>query len=443
MRINLVRTLLAAALSAAIIYAQSPGPSIAGNRTPVRYIVKDLGPFPGGTFSYAAGIADNGLVAGRANGKAGASDSSWHAVLWLNGRAQPMDIATPGLGGRNSEAFGVNESGQVSGTAETSQLDPNGEDFCGFGAQGLPYTGHTCRAFLWQYGVMTALPTLGGANAAGGQINNRGEVVGFGETLTKDPDPACPVHQFKPVMWANGKAQELKIPTNSDLEGAAYGINDSGQVVGGSGTCMPFSVTGQTYLNPVHALLWENGGVTDLGNLTGQTGSQAGAINNRGQVIGSSGLYGFLWTRATGMRPLMPLAGDFLSAPLAIDESGGVVTGLSIDGSFSVLSAVVWENGASVPVNLNDRLIDNAGLYLQLAEGINSGGEIVGFAQPLNSPLETRGFVAIPVTPTADDNFSSAEQSAMTPAALSEYARKLLQERPRFSGFGTRPIRPR
>jgi len=437
MRINPVRTVFAIALLAATAYAQGPGPSVAGDRKIVRYIVKDLGPFPGGTFSDAATIAENGLVAGRANGKAGASDSSWHATLWLNGYKQPLDIATPGLGGTNSEAFSVNARGQASGSAETNHPDPNGEDFCGFGAQGLPYNGYICLAFFWQGGLMAALPTLGGANDAATQINNLGEVAGFAQTLAKDPDPACPVHQFKPVMWVNGRVQQLPIPSNGDTEGAAYGINDRSQVVGGSGVCMPFSVTAQSYLNPVHALLWEKGGVTDLGNLPGQTGSIAGAINNRGQIIGGSGLYGFLWSRATGMQPLLPLAGDFLSAPVAINASGDVV-GLSLDGSFSVLSAAVWEDGASIPVNLNDRLMDNAGLYLQLGEGINSSGEIVGFGQQINSPFETHAFVAIPVTRDAEEDSSHAHTSAVRPAASSEYARKLVLERLRVSLAGPR-----
>jgi hypothetical protein len=96
-----------------------------------------------------------------------------------------------------------------------------------------------------------------------------------------------------------------------------------------------------------------------------------------------------------------------------------------------------------VAVNLNDLLIDNGGLYLQLAEGINSHGEIVGFAQPIHSPLETHSFVAIPVTHTADDDASGSEQSLMRPAAVSAAARRLLEERLRTGGFGGRPIRPR
>ena len=56
-----------------------------------------------------------------------------HAVLWYKG--QKIDIGTLGLGGPNSVAFGVNESGQAVGEAQT--LVPNGEDFCGFNAFGL------------------------------------------------------------------------------------------------------------------------------------------------------------------------------------------------------------------------------------------------------------------------------------------------------------------
>ena len=441
MNTNLLFNFAMAFITGAAAYAQGSSGSKAASNTTVRYVVRDLGPFSGGTFSYAASIANSALIAGRANGKAGMTDA-WHAVLWVKGITQPIDIATPGLGGLNSEAFGVNDRGQASGEAETNKPDPNGEDFCGFAALGLPYNGHTCLAFLWQDGIMNALPTLGGANGAGSQINNRGYVAGYAETIDRDPDPTCPVHQFKPVMWANGKAQQLPIPANGDLEGAAFGINDSGQVVGGSGSCIPFSPISQTYLNPGHALLWENDGVTDLGTLPGQDGNQAVSINNRGQVVGSSGIYGFLWNRATGMQPLFPLSGDFLSSAIGINESGDAV-GISIDANFSTLTAVIWDNGSSTAVNLNDRLIDDAGLYLQLAEGINSRGEIVGFAQPIKSPTETHGYIAIPVTEAQNGSSSAVAQSTVRPPAVSERARRLLQERRHFTGVRARLSGPR
>jgi uncharacterized membrane protein len=90
-----------------------------------------------------------------------------HAVLWYF--RLKIDIGTPGLGAPNSAGFGINESGQAVGTAETST--PNNEDFCGFNAYGFSsFT--ACVPFVWQFGRMTGLPTLGGANGQANAINN-------------------------------------------------------------------------------------------------------------------------------------------------------------------------------------------------------------------------------------------------------------------------------
>src|SRR5436190_1491284 len=160
---------------------------------------------------------------------------------------------------------------------------------------------HVCRPFVWDNGVIKQLPMLVDKNGVKGnngqvnQINNRGDVVGLAENTTPDPDCQAPQKfQFKPVIWKNGQIQELAIPSQ-DRNGFAVGINDNGQVVGFSGNCMGFDPLAQLYLSPVHALLWEKDGSPHDLNLP--VGSTAGAINNRGQVVGSSGLYGFLWTQ--------------------------------------------------------------------------------------------------------------------------------------------------
>src|SRR5690348_8729868 len=57
----------------------------------------------------------------------------------------------------------------------------------------------------------------------------------------------------------------------------AYGLNDSGQVVGCSDTAL---------LNS-HAFLWQSGAMTDLGTLGGSN-SVAYGINNSGYVVGAS-----------------------------------------------------------------------------------------------------------------------------------------------------------
>src|ERR1035438_9558547 len=158
-------------------------------------------------------------------------------------------------------AIGVNAWGQAVGEAQTSALDPLGEDFCGFKALGLPSTGTTCLPFLGQYGVVTPLPTLGGNNGVANQIDNRGDVAGMAENAT--PDPACPapqVLQFKPVVWANGKIHEL-VTLDDDPEGVAFAINDYGQVAGASGQCSALNPNLLVNLQPLHALLWQKGTV--------------------------------------------------------------------------------------------------------------------------------------------------------------------------------------
>jgi probable HAF family extracellular repeat protein len=216
-------------------------------------------------------------------------------------------------------------------------------------------------------------------------------------------DPNCPapqVLQFKPVTWLNGKIQEL--PTFAgDPDGIAFGINDSGQIVGSSGSCVAYDPHANVNLFPNHALLWQNGTMTDLGNLGGVTGSIAVAINNAGQVVGDSDLPGdmffhaFVWTQAKGMQDLGVLPGDAYSTAVGINDSGQIV-GLSLDANFNP-HPVLWQNG--VPIDLNTLIPGKSGLVLQLAESINSRGQIIGFGQ--TSTGDTHAFLATPVQRTA------------------------------------------
>lgn len=356
-----------------------------------RYNVFDLGVVgnpPAGPYI----IRNNGLISGAA---ATPDGSSMHAVLWYKG--WKIDIGTPGLGGQNSAAFGVNEFGQTVGQAETSR--PNAEDFCGFNAYGFA-SSTACRPFLWQDGVMTKLPTLGGHNGFANSINNRGVVAGIAETDATDPTSGCPVHQFEPVVWERGRIHSLP-PYSGDSDGVAAQVNDKGQVVGASGTCGSFNPNTGLYLVENHALLWENGVATDLGNLGGEgglAGNHACALNNQGQVVGHSDLpndasfHGFLWTRETGMKDLGTLSGDFASLALGIND-GGVVVGASIGPAFSTFRAVLWEKGTVTDLNT---LVDAnpKNLYLVQGESINSRGEIIGLA--VDGAALPHGFLAIP-----------------------------------------------
>ena len=399
---------------------------------PTRYIVTDLGTLEGGTFSQPFFINKYGLVSGSAS----LPDGTQHAVLWLEGLMG--DIGAPGLGGPNSIAFGDNVRFQAAGEAETPTPDPHGEDFCGFG------THLTCLPFLWKEGVMNPLPTLGGNNGVAYAINNRGEVAGTAENKTLDPQcPAPQVLHFKPVVWEKGVIH--KLPTfGGDPDGVAQEINDNGEVVGGSGTCATFNANFLYNLVPVHALLWEKGKATDLGNLGGQTGQAGGNIaydvNNQGQVVGNSDLPGdttfhaFLWTKRTGMQDLGTLSGDVASLSISINDAGSVV-GASLDANFN-LRAFLWEKGAMT--ELNTLIAGDSPLYLLSGCSINSRGEITGLG--LTSAGEIHTYLASPTHGGATSE--STSQGVISPRVLSDDARKLLQQQLRFGRFGTRLAEP-
>jgi probable HAF family extracellular repeat protein len=263
---------------------------------------------------------------------------------------------------------------------------------------------------------MTALPTLGGPNATVGGINNRGEIAGIAENSTKDKNCAPGVSvsgtgpqvlDYEAVIWGPNPGQIRQLnPLPGDTVGMALWINDNGQAVGASGTCA------NSALPPIafgsHAVLWEkDGSVTDLGNLGGAVANIGLAINNHGQVVGASSLNdqatpfesndAFLWTRETGMRDLGTL--DYASLALGINDKGAVV-GASLDASFNP-RALLWENSAMT--DLNTLIAANpSGLYLLIAESINSSGEIVGLA--VTRTGETHGFLATSAQRREEEN---------------------------------------
>jgi probable HAF family extracellular repeat protein len=392
------------------------------------YTVTDLGTLSGGNFSQPFFINRYGLVSGSSN----LADGNQHATLWLE--KLKVDIGAPGLGGPNSIAFGDNDKFQSAGEAETSTPDPNGEDFCGFS------THLTCLPFLWQNGEIIQLSTLGGNNGVAMAISNRGEVAGFAENSTPDPDcPAPQVLHFMPVVWEKGAVH--KLPTlGGDPDGVAQQINDNGQIVGGSGTCATFNTNLLFNLVPVHALLWEKGKATDLGNLGGKTGEAGGNIaldiNNQGQVVGNSDLQGdktfhaFLWTRKTGMLDLRTLSGDVASISISINDAGSVV-GASLDAKFNP-RAFLWEKG--VMTDLNTLIAGHSPLYLLTGCSINSRGEITGLGMTSTGEIHT--YLATPTHGVS--NSENISQGAISPRILSDDARKQLQQQLRFGRFGAR-----
>jgi len=248
------------------------------------YAVISLGTL-GGDSSEAFSINNRGWVAGVSN--LGGNQNE-HAFLWRRGVM--TDLGT--LGGLNSgvlSAHAKNDWGLIAGAAEPSTQDPFEENFCGFG------TNAVCLGFRWQNGVMTQLPTLGGNNGWAFGVNNRGQVVGTAENATQDPNCIAPqVFDWEAVIWGPEKAEIHALPpVPGDSVAAAIAINDKGQAVGTSGFCATPG-DGEPGVHAVlwqNGTLWQGGVARDLNALI-PPGSMsliyASDISSRGEIVGQA-----------------------------------------------------------------------------------------------------------------------------------------------------------
>jgi probable HAF family extracellular repeat protein len=412
-----------ARLSLALATVAGPVYVLAQSTAFLQYTVVDLGPVgPSSSPGQPYTVSGKGLVSGEtvlANPN-NSDELVAHAVLW-NGTTM-KDISSPGLGGPNSAAYGVNIWGQVVGQADTTTPDPNGEDFCGSKALGLTQSGNTCVPFLWQNGSMIALPRLRnsdgkeGSNGLALQVNDFGIAAGTAEN--GELDSTCPGAsvsaqriELKPVIWTRpfpwSEMHVHELHTfDGEPDGVAFAMNNLGQVVGATGTCGPFNSIEPINLIALHAVLWQNGKAIDLGNL-GRDGKAFGVfatgLNDYGQVVGTSDTAGdksfhaFLWQQGH-ITDLGTLKGDSYSHGTAIGNNG-LVLGVSIDANFNP-RAVMWHNGT--PTDMNTLVPADSTLILQSACSINDKGEIIGFAALKSNPNESHAYLAKPVVSSWD-----------------------------------------
>jgi len=363
------------------VLAQEP----AQTKAKLQYQVSNLATL-GGTSSGGNSINNQTWVAGYSRL---AGNQSRHATLWRNGSL--LDLGT--LGGPNSSVtWNVKDtSGVIVGISQTATPEPLGEYWSSAAFYGPPYNiGFINLGFVWEQNQVRGLPTFpGGNNGFATGANNLRQVIGWAENGVHDGACVSPqVLQFRPAMWTLGPPDQIQdlplIP--GDTSGAATAINDNGQIVGISGICD--QAVGRHTAR--HAVLWENGGVTDLGNLGAQWWNTPTAINQRGDVVGFDGdpafvegdiVHAFMWTREDGIRHLKPLQGR---SPKHVDsEAYGInqarqVVGISCDVNFIDCRAVIWDHG-NTPTDLNE-LKGSYSARLESAKDINDNGEITGRA---------------------------------------------------------------
>ena len=251
-------------------------------------VIRDLGVLPGLTSSSAEDINNNGQVVGYSINSDG---SDHHAFIWT--AAGGMQRLAGSLGGCCELARSINDLGVIGGEARTSD--------------------GTTHAVVWENGVMRDVQSFAAGSTFPWDLTNSGMLVGQWNV------------GGAAFAWTSAGGMNVL----SGLEGPndiPIGANDKGQVVGWYKRLQT-----DTYMR---AFLWENGTISDLGTLGGNS-SVAFAINNAGQVVGRSDIdnkvqrgtvfHAFTWTAAEGMKDLGTVTSRQWAQAMALNETGWVV----------------------------------------------------------------------------------------------------------------------
>jgi probable HAF family extracellular repeat protein len=359
-------------------------------------VVSDLGALAGATnCSVAGAISSKGVVVGASeNGEidpqTGFNQS--RAVRWVN--SEISDLGS--FGGNQNGASAINNRGQIVGFSLNATPDPYSVfDFLLVGV--FPNNGTQTRAFLWDHGTMQDLGTLGGPDALAYLINERGQIAGQSYT-NSIPNPVTGFPTFDPFLWEKGTMVDLG--TLGGTYGFPLALNNGGQVVGTSNLAGDLTA---------HAFLWDRGVLTDLGTFGGNFGN-ANAINESGDVVGYASdpvvpALAFLWKNGV-LNNLGTVDDDPCSTANAINASNQVV-GISATCDFATFRrAFLWENGSIV--DLNSLIPPGSGLQLTLAEAINDRGEITVNATPSGCAIVEQCGHAVLLIP-CDENHPGVE----------------------------------
>ena len=349
--------------------------------TTPQYQIYDIGVIdPGDDASQGFGVSHGGIAVGRSIRTGGSQAFTWT----LNGGI----VGLPNLAGRShAVSNSANDNGIVVGTAATTL----------FGTSRLPV--------IWQNGAVSQLPlppgeTLGDANS----VNASNVAVGSVNAGSLQ----------RGAIYSGGSGTIITQTTaNGSFFVTAFGINDSGRVVGQG-------------IDPMNAA--RNVGIVydigqnmafEVGALPGLNGALAFGVSNTGYVVGSSMLnqgsgLPFIWSDQGGMVAIPLASGTSQGSARAVNSAGWVV------GNDSSAFSIPFLYDGTNTYRLADLIPPNSGWDLSMntsssADGISENGVIVGTGVHNG---ETHAYAMVPVapSPTPTPNPTATPTATPTPA---------------------------
>ena len=363
------------AISAALLWVAIV--SGATTTTP-QYQIYDIGVIDAGDdASQGFGVSHGGIAVGRSIRTGGSQ-----AFIWT---LDDGIVGLPNLAGRShSVSNSANDNGVAVGTAATTL----------FGSSRLPV--------IWQNEAVSQLPlppgeTLGDANS----VNASSVAVGSvdGGSLQRG------------AIYSGGSGTIITQTTaNGSFFVTAFGINDSGRVVGQG-------------IDPMNAA--RNVGIVydigqnmtfEVGALPGLNGALAFGVSNTGYVVGSSMLnqgsgLPFIWSDQGGMVAIPLASGTSQGSARAVNSAGWVV------GNDSSAFSIPFLYDGTNTYRLADLIPPNSGWDLSMntsssALGISENGIIVGTGVHNG---ETHAYAMVPVAPSPTPTPSPTVTPTATP----------------------------
>src|SRR6266566_815838 len=350
----------------------------AATATTPQYQIYDIGVIEvGDDASQGFGVSHGGIALGRSIRTGGSQAFTWT----INGGI----VGLPNLAGRSyAVSNSANDSGIVVGTAATTL----------FGTSRLPV--------IWQNGAVSQLPlpageTLGDANS----VNASTVAVGSVDAGSLQ----------RGVIYSSGSATIItQTTTNGSYFLTAFGINDSGRVVGQG-------------IDPTNAarnvgIVYDIGQSTafEVGALPGFNGALAFGVSNTGYVVGSSMLnqgsgLPFIWSDQGGMVAIPLATGTSEGSARAVNSAGWVV------GNDSSAFSIPFLYDGTNTYRLADLIPPGSGWDLSMntsssADGISENGVIVGTGVHNG---ETHAYAMVPAAPSPTPTPSPTATPTATP----------------------------